>query len=75
MSECAWCGDEITEKPVRFKNLSFCYSDCKDEWEEDMEAGEDAEFDEDEFDEDLLDEDDDEVEGTASGDDEEEVNY
>jgi len=74
MSECAWCGDEVTGKAVRFKNLSFCSDDCRDEWEEDAEAGEDAEFDEDELDDEFADEDDDVEE--ADGDDEkEEENY
>ncbi len=63
MIECAWCGDEVTGKPIRFKNMTFCSNDCRDEWEEDMEAGEEAEFEEDlegeEFeDEDLIDDDD-----------------
>lgn len=59
MSECAWCGDEVTGKAVTFKKLSFCSDDCRDEWEEDAEAGEDAELDEDELDDDLDEDDDD----------------
>ncbi|MHB8078828.1 MAG: hypothetical protein ACYDIE_06200 [Candidatus Krumholzibacteriia bacterium] len=74
MSECAWCGDEVTGKAVRFKNLSFCSDDCRDEWEEDAEAGEDAEFDEDELDDEFADEDDD-VDEVDGDDDKEEENY
>jgi hypothetical protein len=61
MSECAWCGDEVTGKAVTFKKLSFCSDDCRDEWEEDAEAGEDAELDEDELDDDLDEDDDDDT--------------
>ncbi len=56
MSECSWCGDDITGKGLRFKGLLFCSEECRDEWEEDLESSEDEEFDE-EFDEELEDED------------------
>jgi hypothetical protein len=52
MSECSWCGDEITGKGVRFKGMLFCSEECRDEWEDDMESNEEGEFDE-EFDEDF----------------------
>ena len=77
MSECAWCGDDITGKSVRFKNMVFCSTECRDEWEEDMEAGEDSEFEDEEFEDEEfeVDDDDDEGEEEADSDDEEEDRY
>ena len=35
ISECAWCGAEIEDGGLPYKNMMFCSEDCKADWDDD----------------------------------------